>query len=89
MSSMSMSRSFEDDVNVYFDRAASFSSSRRYLPRVAFNLDFLFRRVGAHGKQALTMAMGFGCNAAGLIATASSTPRASGSYSDLHDRSRP
>jgi ferrous iron transport protein B len=36
---------------------------------VAFNLDFLFRRAGAHGKQALTMAMGFGCNAAGVIAT--------------------
>jgi ferrous iron transport protein B len=40
-----------------------------YLPRVAFNLDFLFRGAGAHGKQALTMAMGFGCNAAGIIAT--------------------
>jgi len=40
-----------------------------YLPRVAFNLDFLFKRAGAHGKQALTMAMGFGCNAAGVIST--------------------
>jgi ferrous iron transport protein B len=40
-----------------------------YLPRVAFNMDFLFRRAGAHGKQALSMAMGFGCNAAGVIAT--------------------
>ena len=40
-----------------------------YLPRVAFNLDFLFKRAGAHGKQALSMAMGFGCNAAGIIAT--------------------
>ncbi|MDP6775610.1 MAG: nucleoside recognition domain-containing protein [Candidatus Latescibacteria bacterium] len=40
-----------------------------YLPRVAFNLDHLFRRAGAHGKQALTMSMGFGCNAAGVIAT--------------------
>ena len=40
-----------------------------YLPRVAFNLDYLFKRAGAHGKQALTMAMGFGCNAAGVIAT--------------------
>ncbi len=40
-----------------------------YLPRVAFNLDSMFKRVGAHGKQALTMAMGFGCNAAGVIAT--------------------
>ena len=40
-----------------------------YLPRVAFNLDGLFRRAGAHGKQALTMAMGYGCNAAGIVAT--------------------
>ena len=39
-----------------------------YLPRVAFNLDPLFKRCGAHGKQALTMAMGFGCNAAGVVA---------------------
>ena len=38
-----------------------------YLPRVAFNLDALFRRAGAHGKQALTMSMGFGCNAAGVV----------------------
>ena len=40
-----------------------------YLPRVAFNMDNLYRKVGAHGKQALTMTMGFGCNAAGVIAT--------------------
>ncbi len=40
-----------------------------YLPRVAFNLDWLFKKAGAHGKQALTMAMGFGCNAAGVIST--------------------
>ncbi|MDO7172283.1 nucleoside recognition domain-containing protein [Mariniflexile sp. AS56] len=40
-----------------------------YLPRVAFNLDSLFRKSGAHGKQALTMTMGFGCNAAGVVAT--------------------
>ena len=40
-----------------------------YLPRVAFNLDRMFKRAGAHGKQSLTMAMGFGCNAAGVIAT--------------------
>jgi len=39
-----------------------------YLPRVAFNMDNLFRKAGAHGKQALTMSMGFGCNAAGVIA---------------------
>jgi len=40
-----------------------------YLPRVSFNMDSLYKKVGAHGKQALTMAMGFGCNAAGIIAT--------------------
>ncbi|HRF47759.1 MAG TPA: nucleoside recognition domain-containing protein [Anaerolineales bacterium] len=40
-----------------------------YLPRVAFNMDWLFKKAGAHGKQSLTMAMGFGCNAAGIIAT--------------------
>ena len=40
-----------------------------YLPRVAFNMDALYRRAGAHGRQALTMTMGFGCNAAGVIAT--------------------
>lgn len=38
-----------------------------YLPRMAFNLDGLFRACGAHGKQALTMCMGFGCNAAGVV----------------------
>lgn len=40
-----------------------------YLPRVAFNLDNLFKRAGAHGKQSLSMMMGFGCNAAGVVAT--------------------
>lgn len=40
-----------------------------YLPRVAFNMDRLFKQVGAHGKQSLTMAMGFGCNAAAVIST--------------------
>ncbi|MBA2132700.1 ferrous iron transporter B [Hydrogenispora sp. UU3] len=39
-----------------------------YLPRVAFNLDRLFKRAGAHGKQVLTMCMGFGCNAVGVTA---------------------
>ncbi|HRW11991.1 MAG TPA: ferrous iron transport protein B [Syntrophomonas sp.] len=39
-----------------------------YLPRIAFNLDNYFKRACAHGKQALTMCMGFGCNAAGVIA---------------------
>lgn len=38
------------------------------LPRIAFQLDGLFRRAGAHGKQALTLCMGFGCNAAGVTA---------------------
>lgn len=38
-----------------------------YLPRIAFNLDNYMQKVGAHGKQALTMAMGLGCNAAGVI----------------------
>jgi ferrous iron transport protein B len=40
-----------------------------YLPRVAFNLDNVFKKAGAHGKQSLSMMMGFGCNAAGMIAT--------------------
>jgi len=40
-----------------------------YLARVSFNLDGMFKRAGAHGKQALTMSMGFGCNAAGVVAT--------------------
>ncbi len=38
-----------------------------YLPRVAFNLDNFFKKSCACGKQALTMCMGFGCNAAGII----------------------
>ncbi len=37
-----------------------------YLPRIAFNLDKCFCRACAHGKQALTMCMGFGCNAVGV-----------------------
>lgn len=40
-----------------------------YLPRVAFNMDSLFKKAGAHGKQVMTMMMGFGCNAAGVVAT--------------------
>ena len=40
-----------------------------YLPRVAFNLDRLFKVSGGHGKQAMTTMMGFGCNAAGVVAT--------------------
>ena len=38
-----------------------------YLPRIAFNLDNFFKKSCACGKQALTMCMGFGCNAAGVI----------------------
>lgn len=38
-----------------------------YLPRVAFNMDNFFKKAHSHGKQALTMCMGFGCNAAGII----------------------
>ena len=40
-----------------------------YLPRVAFNLDRLFQMAGAHGKQSMSLMMGFGCNAAGVVAT--------------------
>ena len=38
-----------------------------YLPRIAYNLDRPFQRCHACGKQALTMCMGFGCNAAGVV----------------------
>ena len=38
-----------------------------YLPRIAFNLDNFFKKACAHGKQSLTMCMGFGCNAAGIV----------------------
>lgn len=37
-----------------------------YLPRVAFNLDHLFKKCSACGKQALCMCMGLGCNAVGV-----------------------
>jgi len=47
----------------------TFLEDAGYLPRVAFNLDRLFKWSGAHGKQALTMGMGFGCNAAGVVST--------------------
>ncbi|MHB8777027.1 MAG: nucleoside recognition domain-containing protein [Anaerolineales bacterium] len=52
-----------------FFPAFTFLEDLGYLPRVAFNLDWMFKKTGAHGKQSLTMAMGFGCNAAGVIAT--------------------
>ena len=38
-----------------------------YLPRIAYNLDKPFKKCSACGKQALTMCMGFGCNAAGIV----------------------
>ena len=37
-----------------------------YLPRIAYNLDKPFKKCSSCGKQALTMCMGFGCNAAGV-----------------------
>lgn len=40
-----------------------------YLPRIAFNLDKFFKKACASGKQALTMCMGFGCNATGVVGT--------------------
>lgn len=47
-----------------------------YLPRVAFNIDRFFQWAGAHGKQAITMCMGFGCNAVGVISCRSiNSPR--------------
>ena len=52
-----------------FFPAFTFLEDLGYLPRVAFNMDWMFKKTGAHGKQSLTMAMGFGCNAAGVIAT--------------------
>ena len=38
-----------------------------FLPRIAFNLDRCFKCACTSGKQALTMCMGFGCNAAGCV----------------------
>lgn len=37
-----------------------------YLPRIAFNMDSLFKKANCHGKQSLSMCMGFGCNACGV-----------------------
>lgn len=37
-----------------------------YLPRIAYNMDGVFQKCSACGKQCLTMAMGLGCNAAGV-----------------------
>ena len=38
-----------------------------FLPRIAYNLDYAFAKCNSCGKQALTMCMGFGCNAAGVV----------------------
>ena len=38
-----------------------------FLPRIAFNLDKLFKKAKCHGKQSLSMCMGFGCNACGVV----------------------
>jgi len=38
-----------------------------FLPRIAFNLDKFFKKACTHGKQALTMIMGIGCNACGIV----------------------
>lgn len=40
-----------------------------FLPRIAFNLDKLFSKAKCHGKQALSMCMGLGCNACGVVGT--------------------
>ena len=37
------------------------------LPRIAFNCDGIFKKFNCHGKQVLSMCMGFGCNAAGVV----------------------
>ena len=38
-----------------------------YLPRIAFNLDKAFNKCGSQGRQVLTMCMGYGCNACGVM----------------------
>lgn len=38
-----------------------------YLPRIAFNMDGFFKKACCTGKQMITMCMGFGCNAAGVV----------------------
>ena len=38
-----------------------------YLPRAAFLMDHCFQKCGSCGKQVLTMSMGFGCNAVGVM----------------------
>ncbi len=38
-----------------------------YLPRISFNTDRIFKKCGSNGRQSLTMCMGYGCNACGVI----------------------
>lgn len=45
----------------------TFLEDAGFLPRIAFNLDRCFKKCNACGKQALSMCMGFGCNAAGVV----------------------
>jgi ferrous iron transport protein B len=40
-----------------------------FLPRLAFNMDGFFSKAKTSGKQMITMCMGFGCNAAGVVGT--------------------
>lgn len=40
-----------------------------FLPRLSFNVDGFFKKAGTSGKQMITMCMGFGCNAAGVVGT--------------------
>ncbi|NLK01097.1 MAG: ferrous iron transporter B [Clostridia bacterium] len=71
---LGMYRSFAWVVSVMLPPMAiffpcfTFLEDLGYLPRAAFNLDHFFKKAGTNGKQALTMSMGFGCNAAGVIA---------------------
>lgn len=44
----------------------TFMEDLGYLPRIAFNMDGLFKKCCCNGKQMITMCMGFGCNAAGV-----------------------
>lgn len=52
---------------VIFFPLFSILESIGYLPRIAFNLDYYFQKVGASGKQALTICMGYGCNVVGVM----------------------
>ena len=45
----------------------TFMEDLGYLPRIAFNMDGIFKKCCCTGKQMITMCMGFGCNAAGVV----------------------